>query len=109
MKRLAGTCRCAVLQVAVSSYLRLFAVAFLRFAEARYNNQTCRHVSPHAAEWRSLQLLVTACRILSTLRALSSLRSLARCARPTIFACICVYLDMFECICARDSIRIRRI
>ena len=32
MKRLAGTCRCAVLQVAVSSYLRLFAVAVLRFA-----------------------------------------------------------------------------
>ena len=28
MKRLAGTCRCAVLQVAVSSYVRLFAVAF---------------------------------------------------------------------------------
>ena len=68
--------------------------------EARYNNQTCRHVSPHAAEWRSLQLRVTACRILSTLRALSSLRSLARCVRHTIFACICVYLDVFSCICA---------
>ena len=130
MKRLAGTCRCAVLQVAVSSYLRLFAVAFLRFAEARYNNQTCRHVSPHAAEWRSLQLLVTACRILSTLRALSSLRSLARCARHTImqhlrvsvylcvfgrvcmylrvFARMCVYLLVFARICAylRVSARI---
>ena len=76
--------------------------------EARDNNQTCRHVSPHAAEWRSLQLLVTACRILSTLRALSSLRSLARCARHTImqhlrvsvYLCICVYLDVFAYICA---------
>ena len=75
--------------------------------EARYNNQTCRHVSPHAAEWRSLQLLVAVYRILSTLRALSSLRSLARCARHTImqhlrvsvYLCICVYLDVFACIC----------
>ena len=68
--------------------------------EARDHNQTCRHVSPHAAEWRSLQLLVTACRILSTLRALSSLRSLARCARHTIKNKICVYLDVCACICA---------
>ena len=76
--------------------------------EARDNNQTCRHVLPHAAEWRSLQLLVAVCRILSTLRALSSLRSLARCARHTImqhlrvsvYLCICLYLDVFACICA---------
>ena len=98
--------------------------------EARDNNQTCRHVSPHAAEWRSLQLLVAVCRILSTLRALSSLRSLARCARHTImqhlrvsvylcvfgrvcmylrvFARMCVYLLVFARICAylRVSARI---
>ena len=79
--------------------------------EARDNNQTCRHVSPHAAEWRSLQLLVAVCRILSTLRALSSLRSLARCARHTImqhlrvsvylcvFGRVCMYLRVFARMC----------
>jgi len=56
-------------------------------------------VSPHAAEWRSLQLLVTACRILSTLRALSSLRSLARYARHTIQNKNCVYLRVFGRVC----------
>ena len=77
-----------------------FETCLVSEREARDNNQTCRHVSPHAAEWRSLQLLVTACRILSTLRALSSLRSLARCARHTIKNKNCVYLDVYACICA---------
>ena len=79
--------------------------------EARYHELTCRHVSPHAAEWRSLQLLVAACCILSTLRALSSLRSLARCARHTIiqhlrisvylcvFGRVCMYLRVFARMC----------
>ena len=68
-------------------------------------------MSPHAAEWRSLQLLVAVCRILSTLRALSSLRSLARCARHTImqhlrvsvylcvFGRVCMYLRVFARMC----------
>ena len=92
-----------------------FKTCLVSEREARYNNQTCRHVSPHAAEWRSLQLLVTACRILSTLRALSSLRSLARCARHTIkkhnlcvSVCIWTCLHVFERICTyvREPARI---
>ena len=87
---------------------RMMLTCLVSEREARYHDQTCRHVSPHAAEWRSLQLLVAVYRILSTLRALSSLRSLARCARHTImqhlrvsvYLCICVYLDVFACICA---------
>ena len=89
-------------------FVSLLKTCLVSEREARDNNQTCRHVSPHAAEWRSLQLLVAVCRILSTLRALSSLRSLAHCARYTIiqhlrvsvYLCICLYLDVFACICA---------
>ena len=59
-------------------------------------------MSPHAAACRSLHLLVAACCVLSTLRALSSLRSLARvywtCVH--VFARICTYARLPGRICA---------
>jgi len=65
----------------------------------------------------SLRLLVAACCILSTLRALSSLRSLARCARNTIvphlhvLTRICAYprafARVFACICAHSCAYLR--
>ena len=82
--------------------------------EARDNNQTCRHVSPHAAEWRSLQLLVAVCRILSMCIRVSvciwtCLHVFARiCTYVRVPARICAYLRVFACICAylRVSARI---
>ena len=94
-------------------FLTPFETCLVSEREARYNNQTCRHVSPHAAEWRSLQLLVTACRILSTLRALSALRSshdtkqklcvsVWTCLHVLrVFARMCVYLHVFARFCVR--------
>ena len=72
--------------------------------EARDNNQTCRHVSPHAAEWRSLQLLVAVCRILSVCIRVSV--CIWTCLH--VFARICTYVRVPARICAylRVSARI---
>ena len=72
--------------------------------EARDNNQTCRHVSPHAAEWRSLQLLVAVCRILSMCIRVSV--CIWTCLH--VFARICTYVRVPARICAylRVSARI---
>ena len=76
----------------------------VREREARDNNQTCKHVSPHAAEWRSLQLLVAVCRILSMCIRVSV--CIWTCLH--VFACICTYVRVPARICAylRVSARI---